>query len=457
MSYVITGVNLISSGSGYDATPTINLHGKKGGGTGAFIRAQMTNYSVSGISVVNGGSGYTTLPTVIFSGYGGGTGAAAIAQFGYSITGISLTSSGSGYSGNPAVLFSGGGGINNGIRGPILGVSTARASGLTGTDYLAMDFTGVTGFVMVSGGTGFSSVPAVVVSGGFNTGSGYAASGIALTGDPVITGFRVISGGSGYSTGFYPLVSGGDVSAGGYSGTGYVSIDHGLRGSGFVTGFEIVSGGSEFTGQFHLVVSGGFTFATPSESVYGCQACLFYPATGLVSNVNGLGSGFITGFKLASGISLNYPSGGSGYTSTPSFSMSGGSGGVSDFLSGSGELVMPTGFSGDIVMSHGMGTTALVGSYSKEFTGQWNLLTGSGGTFYDYRSNGRISGAAQPNAGYTGSTYYFKSNGSNIGVEESLNIRVTNLNYWDNLVSVARLTVSGSGNLIEHDIISGVR
>jgi len=454
MSYVITGINLISSGSGYDATPVVNFHGKNGGGTGAFIRAQMTNYSVSGIAVTNGGSGYTTLPTVILSGYGGGTGAAAVAQFGYSITGIHLTSSGSGYSGVPTVLFSGGGGINNGIGGasnPTVGYSTASATALTGQQY--SDHTGVTGFTIVNGGTGFSSVPSIIVSGGYDlTYGGYAASGTALTGDPVLTGFNVISGGSGYSTGFYPLISGGGILAGGHSGTGYVSIDNGLRGSGFVTGFEIVSGGSEFTGQFNLNISGGFTFATPLESVYGCSACTFYPATGLVSNASGLGSGFITGFRLEPGV--NYPSGGSGYTSTPGFTMSGGSGRVSDFLSGSGEIVMPTGFSGDIFMSHNMSTNALVGSYTKDWTGQWNLLTGSGGDYYNYRDNGCISGTG---LGYTGTIYYFKSNGSDIGVEDELNIRVTNINYWDNLVSVARLTVSGSGNLMKHQLISGVR
>ena len=356
MSYTITGINLLSSGSGFDATPVVNFHGRKGGGSGSFIRPRMSNYSVSGINVTAEGSGYTTLPTVIFpSVMGGGTGAAAV----------------------------------------------------------------------------------------------------ALTGSGIITGFNVLSGGSGYSSGFYPIISGGDIAVGGYSGTGYVSIDHGLRGSGFVTGFEIVSGGTEFTGEFNLFLSGGFTYATPIASVYGCQACTFYPATGLVSNESGLGSGFITGFSLASGTGLLYPSGGSGYTGSPSFSMSGGVGFSS--LSGSGELVMPTGFSGDIVMSHGMGATALVGSYSKDFTGQWNLFTGSGGAFYDYRSNGLISGSVKPNAGYTGSVYYFKSNGSDIGVEDNLNIQVTNVNYWDNLISVARLTVSGSGNLINHQLISGVR
>jgi hypothetical protein len=291
-------------------------------------------------------------------------------------------------------------------------------------------------------------------------GGGTGAAAVALTGSGVITGFNVISGGSGYSSGFYPIISGGGIAAGGYSGTGYVSIDHGLRGSGFVTGFEIVSGGTEFTGEFNLFLSGGFTFATPAASVYGCQACTFYPATGLVSNGSGLGSGFITGFKLESGTGLSYPSGGSGYTSTPFFSMSGGLPTglfAPPSLSGSGEIVMPTGFSGDIVMSRGMGATALVGSYSKDFTGQWNLFTGSGGAFYDYRSNGLISGSVKPNAGYTGSVYHFKSNGSDIGVEDSLNIKVTNVNYWDNLISVVRLTVSGSGNLINHQLISGVR
>ncbi len=68
---VITGVTGLSGGSGYATAPSITVSG--GGGSGASLRAVLTNGVVTAVTVVSGGSGYTGTPTVTFSDPAGGS------------------------------------------------------------------------------------------------------------------------------------------------------------------------------------------------------------------------------------------------------------------------------------------------------------------------------------------------------------------------------------------------
>lgn len=86
---VVSSITLTSGGSGYSTTPTAIITSAAGGtGSGATVNVTMTgtapNRSVSAVSLSSGGTGYTAadLPlTVTFSG-GGGSGAAATASLG---------------------------------------------------------------------------------------------------------------------------------------------------------------------------------------------------------------------------------------------------------------------------------------------------------------------------------------------------------------------------------------
>ena len=69
-------VTVTNGGSGYTSAPTVTLTG--GGGSGATATATLSNGAVGSITVTNGGSGYTSAPTVTLIG-GGGSGAEAIA------------------------------------------------------------------------------------------------------------------------------------------------------------------------------------------------------------------------------------------------------------------------------------------------------------------------------------------------------------------------------------------
>ena len=76
----VTGLAVVSGGSGYTDAPTVTISG--GGGTGATGYALInSNGQVTWINVVSPGSGYTSAPTVTLSG-GGGTGATATATIG---------------------------------------------------------------------------------------------------------------------------------------------------------------------------------------------------------------------------------------------------------------------------------------------------------------------------------------------------------------------------------------
>jgi hypothetical protein len=117
-SWHVESITLTKAGTGYSSTPTVKL---VGGGVD----------QLSSLSLINKGSGYTSAPTISFNG-GGGAGASATASIQETVqtgtdwqgnptygtvtrdyvTSITLTNAGSGYSTPPAVVFSGGGGSN---------------------------------------------------------------------------------------------------------------------------------------------------------------------------------------------------------------------------------------------------------------------------------------------------------------------------------------------------------
>lgn len=73
----VTGLNLLTGGSGYNTKPTVTITAAPGGGgTGATADVTVTGGIVTGVYVTNPGSGYLLPPNVTIAG-GGGTGATA--------------------------------------------------------------------------------------------------------------------------------------------------------------------------------------------------------------------------------------------------------------------------------------------------------------------------------------------------------------------------------------------
>jgi hypothetical protein len=77
-------------------------------GTGSGTSPNFTTNTVTGVKVVSGGTGYTTAPTVSFSGPGIGAAATASIDASGKVTAITVTKSGAGYTVAPTVTLSGG-------------------------------------------------------------------------------------------------------------------------------------------------------------------------------------------------------------------------------------------------------------------------------------------------------------------------------------------------------------
>ena len=160
----------------------------------AMATATITGGTVSGIAVNTSqpGAGYVFTPTVTISG-GGGSGAAATAVLTNGVvTAINITNPGSGYTAVPTVT----------IVSPIAtAMATATISGGTGTG-TGTGGTGtgsggtVSGFVITNGGSGYTSVPTVTISGG--GGSGATASATVTNG--VVTAINITAAGTGYTS-----------------------------------------------------------------------------------------------------------------------------------------------------------------------------------------------------------------------------------------------------------------
>ena len=106
----VTGITLLTGGSGYTTPPTVTLSAPKvAGNQTATAVATISGGVVTVISVTNLGSGYTTVPTVKIAG-GGGTGATATATITLGTVGaITVTNPGSCRKA-PLVTLSGGSG-----------------------------------------------------------------------------------------------------------------------------------------------------------------------------------------------------------------------------------------------------------------------------------------------------------------------------------------------------------
>lgn len=106
---VITGITIVSAGSGYTSPPTIGVTDPSGTGSGFSATAELSGGQIGSLFLSSGGTNYVTPPVVTI--VGDGTGATAFAQIsGGVVTNLVLSNAGFGYS-QALVQFSGG---NNG-------------------------------------------------------------------------------------------------------------------------------------------------------------------------------------------------------------------------------------------------------------------------------------------------------------------------------------------------------
>jgi len=215
----VASIQLVRSGIGYHATPTITLSG----GTPseqAKARAVMRNGRLEAIVLENPGAGYKAAPTVQISG-----GFAEDATFGVTVSGrvdsVPILASGTGYTSNatttPSVVFSTAQGLTNAFAlpavdelGRITGIQilaagtgatttgvTAAVTGGGGTGAVLsvdMRYT-VTGATVLTGGTRHHAAPVLTFRPNKADASGLGALAQATVSGEVVTGVTVIAGG----------------------------------------------------------------------------------------------------------------------------------------------------------------------------------------------------------------------------------------------------------------------
>lgn len=178
----VTGINLVNAGSGYTTAPTIAITG--GGGTLATATSALANatWGLSGTTITNAGTLYASTPTVSLSG-GTGSGATIIATAsGYQQV-VGIVPIGVPYFSTPqaTVDITGGGGSG--------AAATAVFGPPQGTNYP------IIGFVVTSGGSGYTGTPTVTVTSVFG---GFSVNATPTIGTGAITSLTVTNPGTGY-------------------------------------------------------------------------------------------------------------------------------------------------------------------------------------------------------------------------------------------------------------------
>ncbi|OWK40279.1 proprotein convertase P-domain-containing protein [Fimbriiglobus ruber] len=247
----VGAINLTTGGSGYEVVPTVYITG--GGGTGATAVASVSPAGVvTGITVTNPGTGYTVAPTVVIADQvqaGAATTftVTAVDHFGNvatSYTGTPVfTSSDTKAAFAPAsyTFTSGtGSGFDNGTHTFVDGVTFAT-TGVQATATAALTGTGVGPITLTNAGSGYTTNPNVIITGGGGTGA------TAVASHPVQS-ITLTNAGSGYTS--TPTVT---ITGGGGTGATATAIISG----GQVTGFTLLTNGTGYASAPTVTITGG--------------------------------------------------------------------------------------------------------------------------------------------------------------------------------------------------------
>lgn len=312
----VTAITVINGGRGYSSTnpPEVIITGD---GTGAIWKVTtITSGAIVTISKVTAGTGYTTATVTIRDAE-----ATAVAAVGgtSAVTGLTLINQGSGYTTAPAIAITGGGGAS----------ATATAA-------LANATWGLSGFTITNAGTLYTAAPTLSLSGG--TGSG-ASGTVQISPYGVILSVTLTNPGNGRYDAVPRSVS---FSGGGGSGaTGQTILQANSFGYYDIIGIAVLTGGSGYISAPTVVIDQGTGSGATGTAVVGTGAItsitLTSPGSGYGSTapavtITAPGGGGVTATATAQLIGsplspvITITAGGSGYTSPPSAAFSGGAG-----------------------------------------------------------------------------------------------------------------------------------
>lgn len=325
----LDGINLVSGGFGYADPPTVNITG--GGGTGATAVASIVDGVVIDIHITNQGLGYVSVPTVSLTG-GGGEGALAVAVISKAPSGAQRIEDANLY------VMTDEYNVYKCLDNALAGQSTYKPVGTTVDPVTMPDgymwkylysipialrnkfLTDVYMPVVTALRGQFYSNGAIETVQILRGGQNYTFASITLQGDghresdPLfITGTNITSGGSGYSGG------------------ATVDILPPIGSNPWINGTAVLLGQKvNHLGNIYQVTLPG-NLATPAPThrsgiVSNGNAALKFVGASAKANAV-VSGGIVTAVNLIGGVrEINISNGGSGYTTAPGVTFSGGAG-----------------------------------------------------------------------------------------------------------------------------------
>ena len=273
---VLSNFEILNTGSGYLTPPTITI--TSGGGTGAAVT--ITQMVLTNVTVNNTGFGVTVVPSIsVISPIGSGVSVSALMGIGS----VNVVGFGSGYTMPPGIAVT----AVDGITGS--GASVTAGLGLTSSN-----------ITVTNAGTGYSSIPSIVVSSASSV--SIAASAIAGVG---ITGVVITNSGIGYS-GAIPTISIRADSETDFGSGAIVGVS-----SVFATNVYVTNPGSGYTATDLATLP----IATFSQS--GIAATVGFGVSTIT--VTNLGVGYTS--AVAAAVSISAPNLSTGTTATASASL----------------------------------------------------------------------------------------------------------------------------------------
>ena len=224
------GINVMNGGA-YAEVPSVVIGGNTApvGGTLARATANLAGTSVAALNLTNAGTGYTTAPTVSITG-GGGTGARYTAQITASaLNNVTLANAGSGYPfTNPPLT----------IPTVYDGLTAYNCTTSSSPGPCASIVNGVSSVAVTNGGS-FTAVPTLTFAGGVGTGAAGTAT-LSATGSvkSITVAANNRTAVCGRTTGTSALTL-----TGGTGFTGNATLTNGV-----ITAVSVTNGGTGFTG-----------------------------------------------------------------------------------------------------------------------------------------------------------------------------------------------------------------
>lgn len=314
-SFTDNGVIVISSGSGYFASPT-SVTSVDGNGSGLSFVFDVETFTNPSFIVVNSGSGYTTAPTGLKVVSGDGD----ISNLFVTFNDTSFTIPATGGLTPESIVLSGGIGYNIGEQ-----ISIEGGGGTGGVVQVVSGSLTTSSLNVLSGGTGYVVGDYLTTTGGGGEGVVIRITSVGANGS--VTGWELVNGGYGFTsepTGLKPITGSG-INAVFIANDDNFSItpENGLTeqainltgGTGFDIGDTITISGGDTSAQIEIVAG-----SLSNQSITSLGGGSGYAVGDLLTTTGGGGQGVIIRvLSVADGAITSYEivNTGYGFTSTP--------------------------------------------------------------------------------------------------------------------------------------------